>query len=87
MQVQRLRGHLSQALYHAGVIAVSAGGVAGSMEPDRKMNLTTPLELNTNSDSLLLLTALIAIGTQPDFAFGLPADHTERVILSSLHAM
>ena len=68
MQVQRLRGHLLQALYHAGVIAVSAGGVAGNMEPGRRMNLAVPPELNTNADSLPLLAALIAIGSQPNFA-------------------
>jgi len=68
LQVQKLRGHLLQALYHAGVIAVSAGGVAGNMEPGRRMNLTVPPELNTNADSLPLLAALIAIGSQPRFA-------------------
>ena len=68
MQVQRLRSHLSQALYHEGVTAVSAGGGAGNMEPGRKMNLTIPPELNTNAVSFLLLAALIAIGSQPNFA-------------------
>jgi small subunit ribosomal protein S24e len=68
VQVQRLRGHLLQALYHAGVIAVSAGGVAGNMEHGRRMNLTVPPELNKNADSLPLLAALIAIGSQPNFA-------------------
>jgi small subunit ribosomal protein S24e len=62
--IQKIKGHLLQALYHAGVINVSAGGlVDGSNKA-----LDVPPELNANGDSLPLLAALIAVASQPKFA-------------------
>ena len=61
---QKIKGHLLQALYHAGVIDVSAGGFVNSSSKA----MGVPPELNANSDSLPLLAALIAIASQPKFA-------------------
>ena len=62
--IQKIKMHLLQALYHAGVINVSAGGLVD----DSNKPLVVPPELNTNGDSLPLLAALIAIACQPKFA-------------------
>lgn len=67
LMIQKIKGHLLQALYHAGVIDVSAGGAASTIQ-GRGKNLIVPPELNINGDSLPLLAALIAIATQPKFA-------------------
>lgn len=64
LMIQKIKSHLLQALYHAGVIDVSAGG---SVDGSNK-TLTVPSELNANGDSLPLLAALIAIASQPKFA-------------------
>jgi small subunit ribosomal protein S24e len=64
LMIQKIRRHLLQSLYHAGIIAVSAGGSVAGQGTDK----TTPPELNTNSDSLPLLGALVAIASQPKFA-------------------
>ncbi|TFK41154.1 P-loop containing nucleoside triphosphate hydrolase protein [Crucibulum laeve] len=64
LMIQKIKGHLLQALYHAGVIDVSAGG---QIEASSK-SLSVPPELNANGDSLPLLTALISIASQPKFA-------------------
>jgi small subunit ribosomal protein S24e len=65
-----------QALYRAGVINISAGGEAvvenrrrrdGDDEYDER-RLVVPDALNTNKDSMPLLTALISIAAQPKFA-------------------
>ncbi|KAF8078620.1 P-loop containing nucleoside triphosphate hydrolase protein [Lyophyllum atratum] len=64
LMIQKIKGHLLQSLYHAGVIDVSAGGLV-----DGSNTLyTVPPELNANGDSLPLLAALISIASQPKFA-------------------
>lgn len=63
LTIQKIKGHLLQSLYHAGVIDVSAGGVVGANN-----RLAVPPELNANGDSLPLLAALISIASQPKFA-------------------
>lgn len=71
LMIQKIKGHLLQCLYDAGVIDVSAGG---SLAQDRKWGSkggqrgTVPDELNVNGDSLPLLAALISIASQPKFA-------------------
>ena len=70
LMIQKIKGHLLQSLYHAGVIDISAGGSVvpeGSRTGSIK-DITVPLELNTNRESLPLLAALIAIASQPNFA-------------------
>lgn len=64
LMIQKIKGHLLQSLYHAGVIDVSAGGVVNGSNKA----LTVPPELNANGDSLPLLSALISIASQPKFA-------------------
>lgn len=64
LMVQKIKGHLLQSLYHAGVIDVSAGGLVDSSSTQ----YTVPPELNANGDSLPLLAALISIASQPKFA-------------------
>ncbi|RDB28425.1 ATP-dependent RNA helicase DHX36 [Hypsizygus marmoreus] len=64
LMIQKIKGHLLQSLYHAGVIDVSAGGLVDSYNKQ----LTVPPELNANGDSLPLLAALISIASQPKFA-------------------
>ncbi|KAH9486931.1 ATP-dependent DNA/RNA helicase DHX36 [Psilocybe cubensis] len=70
LMIQKIKTHLLQSLYRAGVIAVSAGG---AINKDEVYNLGTrglsvPAALNTNKDSYPLLTALITIASQPKFA-------------------
>jgi small subunit ribosomal protein S24e len=67
LMIQKIKDHLLQSLYQAGVIGVSAGGSA-TPTPGRGKALVVPPELNTNGDSLPLLAALIAIASQPKFA-------------------
>ncbi|KAF8168095.1 hypothetical protein B0H34DRAFT_646123 [Crassisporium funariophilum] len=73
LMIQKIKGHLLQALYRAGVIDVSAGGqldgTQDGLGPAR--TLTVPPALNANKDSLPLLAALIAIASQPKFAIRL----------------
>ncbi|KAG9082604.1 hypothetical protein FS749_006731 [Ceratobasidium sp. UAMH 11750] len=66
MMVQRIKGHLLQSLYHAGVLDISAGG--GSSNYRAVKDMVVPPELNQNGDSKPLLAALIAIACQPNFA-------------------
>ncbi|KAG2154843.1 P-loop containing nucleoside triphosphate hydrolase protein [Suillus clintonianus] len=65
--ITKIRGHLMQSLYQAGVIDVSAGG---NVAPNdlRSRELTVPSDLNVNGKSLPLLAALIAIASQPKYA-------------------
>jgi small subunit ribosomal protein S24e len=67
LTIQKIKEHLLQSLYQAGVIDVSAGGSA-TTTPGKGRQLLVPPELNTNGDSLPLLAALIAIASQPKFA-------------------
>lgn len=70
LMIQKIKGHLLQSLYRAGVINVSAGGGFGEQGNDRRQasHLSVPPELNQNSHSLPLLAALIALASQPKFA-------------------
>lgn len=74
--IQKIKGHLLQALYHAGVINVSAGGLVDG--PNQALGV--PPELNTNGDSLPLLAALITVASQPKFAI-----RTGEKIYRTLH--
>lgn len=64
LTISKVKAHLLQSLYDAGVIDISAGGqsVASSRTPG------IPPQLNQNGDSLPLLAALIATAAQPKFA-------------------
>lgn len=62
--ISKIKAHLLQSLYHAGVIGVSAGGnLSGS-----RTTSEVPPELNVNGESTPLLAALIAIASQPKYA-------------------
>ncbi|KAJ7900350.1 P-loop containing nucleoside triphosphate hydrolase protein [Mycena olivaceomarginata] len=67
LMVQKIKGHLLQALFRAGVIDVSAGGRAAG-PPTGPRSISVPPALNVNGDSQPLLAALIAIASQPKFA-------------------
>ncbi|PFH54478.1 hypothetical protein AMATHDRAFT_72275 [Amanita thiersii Skay4041] len=62
--IEKIRRHLLQSLYRAGVIDVSGGG---NVEYSTR-SMAVPPELNLNGNSLPLLAALIAIASQPKFA-------------------
>jgi small subunit ribosomal protein S24e len=67
--IEKIKGHLLQSLYNAGVIDVSSGGaVRGGSSRPRDHTAVVPPELNSNGDSLPLLAALIAAASQPNFA-------------------
>ncbi|KAJ7071028.1 P-loop containing nucleoside triphosphate hydrolase protein [Mycena amicta] len=66
LTIQKIKVHLLQALFRAGVIDVSAGGTASA--PLGMRNVQVPPALNVNGDSQALLAALIAIASQPKFA-------------------
>jgi small subunit ribosomal protein S24e len=78
--IQKIKGHLLQALYHAGVINVSAGGLLDGSN----RALGVPPELNTNGDSLPLLAALISIASQPKFAIRM-GEKTYRTSQDKVH--
>ncbi|KAF7306929.1 hypothetical protein MIND_00485500 [Mycena indigotica] len=66
LMIQKIKVHLLQSLFRAGVIDVSAGGMASGSLGTR--NVQVPPALNVNGDSQALLAALIAIASQPKFA-------------------
>ncbi|THV04948.1 P-loop containing nucleoside triphosphate hydrolase protein [Dendrothele bispora CBS 962.96] len=66
LMIQKIKTHILQSLYSAGVIDVSGGGAVANEPTGRHVSI--PPELNENGDSFPLLTALIAIATQPKFA-------------------
>ncbi|ELU41447.1 DEAH box polypeptide 36 [Rhizoctonia solani AG-1 IA] len=66
LNIQRIKGHLLQSLYYAGVLDISAGGTSSNHRVARDM--VVPPELNEHGDSKPLLAALIAIACQPNFA-------------------
>ncbi|KAF7320340.1 hypothetical protein MKEN_00818800 [Mycena kentingensis (nom. inval.)] len=72
LMIQKIKMHLLQSLYRAGVIDVSGGGEATRMSSARMGGpmdrLSVPAALNVNGDSQALLAALIAIASQPKFA-------------------
>lgn len=65
--IQKIKVQILQSLYRAGVIEVSAGGTDVNV-PGPARSITVPPALNANKDSFPLLTALIAIASQPKFA-------------------
>ena len=67
MLIQKIKGQLLQSLYRAGVIDVSAGGQVDGGSDSSMKNLRVPPALDTNRNSFPLLTALIAVASQPRF--------------------
>ncbi|KAJ6610909.1 hypothetical protein B0H10DRAFT_2058541 [Mycena sp. CBHHK59/15] len=65
LTIQKIKVHLLQALFRAGVIDVSAGG---RLTGTQTRGIQVPPALNINGDSMPLLGALIAIASQPKFA-------------------
>ena len=80
LMIEKVRSSLLQSLLDAGVIDVSAGGrvskafakarSVSNSKWRRKVSSETevPSELNVNNDSLPVLTGLIALASQPNFA-------------------
>jgi hypothetical protein len=68
LMIQKIKGHILQSLYHAGVLHVSAGGGLIEDVGPFARQIAVPPELNENGESLPLLTALIALASQPKFA-------------------
>jgi len=67
LMIQKIKVHLLQSLYHAGVIDVSMG-MAEQTWMGRRREATVPPELDINRKSTPLLVALIAVASQPNFA-------------------
>ena len=67
LMIQRIKTHLLQSLYHAGVIDVSMG-MAEQAWTGRRREVTVPPELDINRKSAPLLVALISVASQPNFA-------------------
>ena len=63
--ITKVRGHLLQSLYQAGVIDAAEGGVYGRA---RDREWTVPPVLNANAYSQPLVATLVAVATQPKFA-------------------
>ncbi|KAG9314362.1 P-loop containing nucleoside triphosphate hydrolase protein [Chiua virens] len=61
----KVRGHLLQSLYQAGVIDVAEGSIYGRT---RDREWTVPSALNVNARSQSLLAALVAVAAEPKFA-------------------
>lgn len=92
LMIQKVKAHLLQSLYRAGVIDVSAGGQASNSygENSGVRSLVVPPVLNANQDSLPLLAALIAIASQPKFgirtgerSYRTPTDKVRISLLST----
>jgi len=67
LMIQKIKVHLLQSLYRAGVIDVSMG-TAEQPWVGRRREMTVPPELDVNRRSTSLLVALIAVASQPNFA-------------------
>jgi len=67
LMIQKIKVHLLQSLYHAGVIDVSIGTTEQAWV-GRRREVTIPPELDINRKSTPLLVALIAVASQPNFA-------------------
>ena len=67
VMIQKIKVHLLQSLYQAGVIDVSMG-IAEQTRVGRRREVTVPPELDLNRKSTPLLVALIAVANQPNFA-------------------
>jgi small subunit ribosomal protein S24e len=67
LMIQKIKVHLLESLYHAGVIDVSMG-MAQQAWMGRRRDATVPPELDINRKSTPLLAALISVASQPNFA-------------------
>ena len=67
LMIQKIKVHLLQSLYRAGVIDVSMG-TAEQAWVGRRREVIVPPELDVNRKSTPLLVALIAAASQPNFA-------------------
>ncbi|KIK93741.1 hypothetical protein PAXRUDRAFT_12465 [Paxillus rubicundulus Ve08.2h10] len=65
--ITKIRGHLLQSLYQAGVIDMAEGNTT-NYGRGRDREWTVPVALNANGDSQPLLAALVAVASQPKFA-------------------
>ncbi|THH34131.1 hypothetical protein EUX98_g91 [Antrodiella citrinella] len=65
--IQKIKGHILQSLYEAGILNVAARGEVADWAP-RRGEVNIPPELSVNGESLPLLAALITIALQPKFA-------------------
>jgi small subunit ribosomal protein S24e len=65
--IQKIKVHLLQSLYHAGVVDVSMG-MAEQAWSSRRKEVVVPPELDINRKSAPLLVALISAASQPNFA-------------------
>ena len=68
LSIHKVKEQIYTALVDAGVIAISAGGVTMGRGPGSRYLSNMPPQLNSNSDSLPLLAALIAASAAPNFA-------------------
>ena len=68
MSIHKVKEQIYTALVDAGVIAISAGGIQIGRGPGSRFLNSMPASLNSNSDSLPLLAALIATSAAPNFA-------------------
>lgn len=67
LMIQKIKVHLLQSLYRAGVIDVSMG-MAQQAWTGQGREVTVPPELDINRKSTPLLVALISVASQPNFA-------------------
>ena len=67
LTIQKIKDHLLQSLYRAGVIDVSMG-MTEQTWAGRRREAGVPPELDINRKSTPLLVALIAVASQPNFA-------------------
>jgi small subunit ribosomal protein S24e len=65
LMIQKIKTHLLQSLFHAGVLQVSGGG---DLIDQRDRLMSIPSQMNENGHCLPLLAALIASASQPKFA-------------------
>jgi small subunit ribosomal protein S24e len=68
LNLHKVKEQMYQSLVDSGVIAISGGGGHRMMGPGARRLASMPYQLNTNSDSLPLLAALIAASSAPNFA-------------------
>lgn len=68
LSIHKVKEQIYTALVDCGVIAISAGGVQLNRGPQSRYLSNMPAQLNSNSDSLPLLAALIAASAAPNFA-------------------
>ena len=67
LMIQKIKVHLLQSLYHAGVIDVSMG-TTEQVWVGKRREVSVPPELDVNRKSTPLLVAFIAVASQPNFA-------------------